>query len=296
MKSLRRWIRALFGFSANETNGFLILIPLMFLLVLSEPVYRWWLVSEERNYSARDELLDSALAHWQNENRPATTVAKRFPFDPNTAAEAELLELGLDAVSARRIVAYRRKGGVFRTKSDLSKIYGLDSALYKQLYPYITLPVSTRDVFTSGMAERKQRKSWPQKKKFDINTADTVVLKTVYGIGPKLSARIVKFRSALGGFLRSSQLYEVYGLDSVVVERLLQSSFIDTDFQPEKLNINRAAEHELSRHPYIQRNLARRIVSYRFQHGDFHDANDIKKLWTLHDEDVERLLPYLTVE
>src|SRR5690606_33714388 len=46
----------------------------------------------------------------------------------------------------------------------------------------------------------------------DLNTATAEELKSVNGIGDKLSARIVKFRDRLGGFLVDSQLYDVYGL------------------------------------------------------------------------------------
>lgn len=45
----------------------------------------------------------------------------------------------------------------------------------------------------------------------DINAATAEDFKTINGIGEKLSARIVKFRDRLGGFLTSEQLYDVYG-------------------------------------------------------------------------------------
>ena len=295
MKSLRRWIRDLFGFSANEINGFLILLPLATVLMLSEPAYRWWLVSQERTYSVSDQALDSAILTWKTRSDTVLKERRLFPFDPNTATEEQMVALGFDNHSTKRIAAYRQKGGVFRTKSDLQKIYDLDSTLYKQLYPYIALPVHYKATSANRLRHKKAALSENEavEQQFNINTADTLLFKTVYGIGSRLAGRIVKFRSGLGGFVRLTQLYEVYGLDSAVVERLLRVSFISADFQPEKLNINKATEDELSHHPYIRRHLARQIVRYRFQHGDFHDANDIKKLWGLEDYELERLLPYL---
>jgi DNA uptake protein ComE-like DNA-binding protein len=216
-----------------------------------------------------------------------------FPFDPNHSSISDLRRLGFSEISSRRIVAYRAKGGVFSVKSDLLRIYDLDSALYKRLYGYINLPSGPprRERNFTPSTRRSERPGVT--KTFDINTADTLHLKTVYGIGPVLATRIIKFRDALGGFVRREQLYEVYGLDSTVVQRLLKSVFITPDFIPEKVNINTADEQKLSGHPYIRRKFAGAMISYRFQHGDFMDITDIKKLSIMRPEEIERLLPYL---
>ena len=302
MNPLRKWIRDLFGFSGTEINGFLILIPLMVLLIFSESFYRGWMSRGQRHYPGDARRLDSVLLTW---NKPLNThkesaVIQRvgvFAFDPNTASAEELQQLGFSARSANRIAAYRRKGGVFRIKSDLLKIYGLDSALYNQLYAFIKLPSSrsTGDQ-RPGSAPRERVAKERVKKTFDINTADTILLKTVYGIGPTLAARIVRFRDALGGFVEPGQLKEVYGLEEAVAERLLEVSFIDPEFVPEKVNINTDDERILSGHPYIRRKIAGALISYRFQHGDFMEVSDIKNLSIMQPDEVERLLPYITID
>ena len=302
MNSIRKWIRNVFGFSGNEINGFLILLPLMLVLVFSEPLYHAWISHGQRPYAADLAKLDSLVAVLEagveGEN-PVTRDVPMFSFDPNTAGVEDLLRLGFPPVSANRIAAYRRKGGVFRIKSDLLKIYGLDSALYNQLYKYIKLPIryaegSGPDKSLSVPGSGVSKSRWIRKS-FDINAADTVLLKTVYGIGPVLAARIVRFRDGLGGFVSTGQLNEVYGLDSTVVKRLLEVIFIAADFVPEMININTADEQRLVGHPYIRYNVARALVNYRFQHGDFADARDIKKLSVLTPDEVERLLPYLDI-
>lgn len=298
MKSPRKWIRDLFGFSTNEINGFLILIPLMIAVAASEPVYRWWIIGQHRDHRPDLKALDTLVAQWKaNEKDPVLPVVHKS-FNPNTATEAELRALGFHETLAKRIAAYRAKGGVFRTKSDLAKIYGLDSALYHQLYTYIDLPANR---LPARLADQAARYPGTGAKKnaqqiFDINTADTLLLKTIYGIGPKLAARIVKFRDKLGGFVRREQLYEVYGLDSVVVSRLLKASFIKKGFEPEKINVNTANEAILAAHPYIRHRLARRITSHRFHHGDFREVSDIKKLSASANEDLDRLLNYIKVK
>ena len=302
MNSVRKWIRDLFGFSGTEINGFVILIPLMLLFVFSEPVYRQWVAGRGGTADRDAAKLDSILAFWGRLDKEPVPAMKPvfFDFDPNTASVGDLRRLGLTEISANRIAAYRSKGGVFKIKSDLMKIYGLDSTLYKQLYDYIRLPtrifpVSGRDRISSAPESRP----WKRKNvnpTFDINTADTLQLESVYGIGPVLAARIIKFRNALGGFVSPEQLYEVYGLDSLVVKELVKNCFVKDDFSPEKININTADEKILSAHPYIRFKLARIIVSFRFQHGDFMEVNDIKKLSAVKTDELERLLPYLKVK
>lgn len=300
MISIRKWIRDIFGFSGNEINGFLILLPLMVVLLLSEPLYRTWAI----RFKDREKIggLDSLVALWASETMSGREnrdiQPKLFHFDPNVADVDTLVYLGFDRSTANRIAAYRRKGGVFRIKADILRIYGVDSSLYQQLYDFIVLPVKPEGkrparphherVPSTDRATRAERK-------FDINTADTVLLKSVYGIGPVLAARIIKFRDRLGGFVRPEQLNEVYGLDSVTVMRLRKICFIRQDFVPRKININTASEDKLSVHPYINYRHARLLVSYRYQHGDFQDASDIKKLLSLAPEEVDRLLPYLSV-
>jgi DNA uptake protein ComE-like DNA-binding protein len=301
MKSVRKWIRDVFGFSASEINGFIILVPLMVVLLCSEPLYHMWTASQPeskpREYMALDSMLIKLAGSIQGPSDVEATSL--FDFDPNTASVEELRKLGFAEVLAKRIAAYRLKGGVFRIKSDLMKIYGLDSTLYKQLYNHITLPATPARV-KPNVAFAKPRSGVLEKKKvptpFDLNTADTLLLKSVYGIGPRLAARIIKFRESLGGFVKSEQLYEVYGLDSLVVDRLQKVSFITPEFKPQRININHANEKELAAHPYIRFKLARLLVSYRFQHGDFIAVTDIKKLSVLEPAEIERLLPYLKVK
>ena len=307
MNSIKKWIRDVFGFSGNEINGFLILIPVMLLLIFSEPIYSTLVANRAERHEEDTKRLDSLIALWKihlADSPETTSRAHRvslFSFDPNTASVEQLRSLGFSQTSANRIVAYRRKGGTFRIKSDLMKIYGLDSTLYKQLYTYILLP-SERILLPSDRDKPRQvsklesleRKS--VNRAFDINTADTIFLKTVYGIGSKLAARIVKFRDGLGGFIKPEQLNEVYGLDSMVVNRLLKISFINEGFIPMKININTADEKQLSAHPYIRYKIARALVTYRFQHGDFMDVRDIKKLTLIKPEEVERFLPYVKVK
>lgn len=298
---LTRWIRNFFGFSRAQTNGFLVLLPLIALFVFSAPVYRWWVSRQPRDFSQERILLDSLARQWEvkevNQLPEEEDVAVRlFSFDPNSVSKDELLAMGFSSGLASRLVNYRNKGGQFRLKQDMLKLYGMDSAFYKVLAPYINLP----DEFGKAEPQPSDKEKPAIRKhnaiRFDLNRADTTLLKTVYGIGSKLSARIINFRESIGGFINKQQLHEVYGLDSAVVQRLDSASFIQPDFQVRALNINEASEAQLAAHPYISKRMATAIVTYRFQHGRYKHIDDLRKILQLDQAQLDKLKPYLAVD
>ena len=296
---LKHWIKNFFGFSRSQVNAFIMLLPLITLIMFSEPLVHWWMGSRPLDFESDRKKLDSLVAALEIKevNEKKETVVPKlnlFAFNPNLTGETDLLKLGFSQQLSTRIVNYRVKGGKFRIKSDLLKIYGVDSTFYHQIQPFITLP--DRIAFTEKHEKKYSAKNISTKgevfEKFDLNTADTSQLKKIYGIGEKLSLRILKYRDVLGGFVNMNQLKEVYGLDSMVVNRLMEHSIIKSEFQPEKININTASEKQLHSHPYLSK-VAKSIVSYRFQHGDFKTLEDIRNVNSLDEKSIQRVIPYL---
>lgn len=217
-----------------------------------------------------------------------------FAFNPNTATAEDLHALGFSAGLTKRVVNYRKAGGQFKTKADLLKLYGMDSSFYEALFPFILLPDEPlrAATFVPNTIPTEKRTEI----KFDLNRADTTLLKSIYGIGSKLAKRIVTFRESLGGFIYPDQLFEIYGLDSTVVGRLTEASFIQPDFYPRSLNLNEATEAQLETHPYISKRMAKAIVTYRFQHGRYQSIEDLGKIIQMDDAMLTKLKPYLTVD
>jgi len=294
MTRLRAWLRSFFGFSRTETNAFLILLPLMVLLIFSEPAYRYWFVRQPQDFSKEKKELDSIMATWKWEQPHAVAIPstkRSFHFNPNQATKDELIALGFANPVVNRIANYRLKGGKFTLKKDLMKIYGMDSVLYKKLFPFIDLPEKTEAASVDRRFEPKEK---PVAGKFDLNTADTLRLIRIYGIGPKLSHRIAAYREKLGGFVSLGQLAEVYGLDSTVIKELVKNSFIEGNFRPRAIEINSATEADLANHPYIKRRLAKAITAYRFQHGIYRTVDELKKIAIMDETTFQKIKPYLS--
>lgn len=293
---LRKLVRNTFGFSRAQANGFVILLPIISIALFSEPVFRWWVSQRTEDFSKERAELDSLYSDWQNNKQEQNQIALKeeaavsyFNFDPNTASAEELTALGFSKGLAKRLLNYREKGGRFKVKSDVKKLYGMDSAFYQALVPFISLPV---EIGTHDEIPFSAKKKFEP---FDLNEADTTQLKSIYGIGSKLALRIVKYRNKLGGFVHKNQLKEVYGLDTTVVNKLYKASFLSANFIPQKININSADELIFASHPYINKKIASAIVTYRFQHGNFQSIEDIKKVKLVDEAWFQKILPYLTL-
>lgn len=281
----------------------MIVLVSIFLLTIAYPVIHRAVTPGMEPVSEEDaRLLDSLVAVLTAQDSIDEARFELFEFDPNSASVDELVRLGFDQRTARQIINYRSSGGQFRLKKDLYKIYLIDSAHLTEVFDYIALPDNVTEPpkekeKKSDQLPGKASSSKPIEKmvveKMDLNRADTAMLQTISGIGSVLSKRIVNFREKLGGFVNVSQLYEVYNLDSTVIEALLEIGILDTSAQVCKLAINELSEEELANHPYLSWKQARLIIAYRNQHGNYTSEEELIKVYLVNQSDIDRLRPYL---
>lgn len=242
--------------------------------------------------------------------QPSRAV-ERFPFDPNTADSTQLLRLGLQPWQVRNIYKYRAAGGIYCTKEDFARVYGLTVKQYRELEPYIVIspdyqPASTlfanrhaneqsaadkRDSAATGTAD--QHDQHPHKiapgEQVDLNAADTAVYQRVPGIGSYYARRIADYGRRLGGFVSVNQLDEI---DNFPVEAKAYFSILTTEVRC--LNLNQLSLNELRRHPYVNYYQARAIVDYRRLYGPLNSLDDLSLLPDFPPEAIERLKPYVT--
>ena len=169
------------------------------------------------------------------EHKPAPEL---FPFDPNTVTVEELVRLGFSQRQAQVIENYRSKGGKFTTANDFARMYVVDSAAYVRLEPFIKI------------------------KKLNLNTADSLQLLSLRGIGPYYAHKILEYRRRLGGmFTSADQLLEIEGFEK---ERLLGfAQSIEVTGGKPRFSIWSATRSELAAHPYIGSYAAKGIARYK---------------------------------
>jgi len=100
----------------------------------------------------------------------------------------------------------------------------------------------------------------------ELNLCDSAALERLPGIGPVLSARIIKYRNLLGGYADKRQLLEVYGLPPETFEKISSQVTADTTLLI-KILINSSDYRELVRHPYLSPGEVSAILRYRDKIG-----------------------------
>lgn len=126
----------------------------------------------------------------------------------------------------------------------------------------------------------------------ELNSADTLTLQLLQGIGPVRARRIVAYRERLGGFRKVEQLLEVYGIEPSLVAKLEPMLTIDTS-SVRKININSVGLKQLAKHPYIEYYQARDIIRLRKTGQRFKTSDDLRTVPSMADSTLERLLPYI---
>ncbi|MCD7971716.1 MAG: helix-hairpin-helix domain-containing protein [Candidatus Azobacteroides sp.] len=292
-------------FSKAERVITLVLVTLVFILLIVTRCLPY-LISPVST-SIKEEDLNTYLSFLESlekkENIPFSSdiSSERFVFNPNKADSATLVRLGLKPYQAGNIVKYRTKGGVFRTKKDITKIYGIEEEWFQEIQPYIDLPEKQAYKSSKVVYEKPKHTftpSFPRQEKYsqgtiiDLNLADTTELKKIPGIGSGIAKRIVQYRSKLGGFYSVKQLKEVWGISPETYETLIPWFTIKSP-SINRLKVNFLDLEQLRQHPYINYYQAKAFVTLRNNKGKLESIDQFSLLDEFSEHDRERLHYYL---
>src|SRR5690606_38203234 len=133
--------------------------------------------------------------------------------------------LGLRERQVDGILRYTSKGGSFRIKSDVAKLYALTPEDNERLEPFISLPEKLPPRKKKDFKPRPARRSyeprssdtaWNKERwspvKVEVNSADSASLVALPGIGPSFAKGLLAYRDRLGGYASYAQFAEVYVL------------------------------------------------------------------------------------
>lgn len=229
----------------------------------------------EKRYSKKP---DSYKKEWSQD-----MIIDLFLFNPNSATKTEFKKLGFTQKQIKTLLNYRLKGGRFFKKEDLKKIHGITSKQYYILEPYIEI-----------QNEIKER-SAEEPLMIELNSASAEQLVKLKGIGQTYAKRIIKYRKLLGGFARTEQLTEVYGITKETFNTIKNKIEVD-HAKIKTININFASKQELSKHIYISYKTAEKIVNYRTKNGSFSTIEELKQKNILPKSEYKKLTDYLTVK
>lgn len=176
-----------------------------------------------------------------------------YQYNPNYLTDYRAYTLGLPPEAFDKLLRYRQTNSYVNTPKQFQEVTKLSDSLMEKLLPQLK--------FSKPLYKSKTKNRFVLKK--DINKASASDFQEVSGIGAVLSERIVKYRSYLSGFSVLEQCYEVYGLDSLVVQRLWERFEIQSLPEIERLDLTTVSLQELEQIPYLNRADARKIIAYR---------------------------------
>jgi DNA uptake protein ComE-like DNA-binding protein len=248
--------------------------------------------SSETNFALDMEvqkMLDSMREKSKIEDSP-----KLYPFNPNFISDYKGYTLGMSNEEIDRLLLFRSEDKWVYSAKEFQQVTLISDSLLQELAPLFKFPEWTQRPNVE-INESLDNLTLTREELKDLNLATAEDLKFIQGIGDKLSARIVKFRNRLGGFMVNEQLYDVYGLEEEVVIRILKKFSVKQQPFIRKININDATTDELKQLIYFNQNLAFQIVTYRDSVGIIQSFNELKKIEEFPSDKIDRIKLYLSL-
>ena len=205
-----------------------------------------------------------------------------YQYNPNYLTDYRAYTLGLPPEAFDKLLRYRQTNSYVNTPKQFQEVTKLSDSLMEKLLPQLK--------FSKPLYKSKTKNRIILKK--DINKASASDFQEVSGIGTVLSERIVKYRSYLSGFSVLEQCYEVYGLDSLVVQRLWERFEIQSFPEIERLDLTTVSLQELEQIPYLNRADARKIIAHRTKNKGISTAT-LSELFVNSPNKLQRIKLYL---
>ena len=215
---------------------------------------------------------------------------KFYRFNPNFIDDFKGYQLGMSVAEIDRLLEFRKTGKFVNSAAEFQKVTGVSDSLLAALAPRFKFPDWVEKAQAKKLSKSSDKTSIP---KIDINQATAEELIAIRGIGPALSERILKMRTALGAFVSMEQMSDVWGLSPEVVDEIKKRFFVEGNAEVKKIRINDASLKELSAFPYFRYPVSKEIVAYRSMHGGIKSKEDLEKIKNLPSERIDIICLYL---
>lgn len=226
-----------FVFSKKERTAVFILLGIMAIFIFCvfwyKPVFTnpvidvkvqqqlTTLANRHHNNPAVDSLDEEAADSLKEAGtaKASSSDHELFYFDPNTLDADGLKRLGFGEKTVEHIIEYR-KTGRFKKPEDLYKISRIRKKTVEKVLPFVRIGSSTNQPALSNVKNTaiKQVAVAPvatasaNYKIVNINTATAEEFKAFPGVTEAVAARVIKFRTSIGGFKSVDDVAKTYGL------------------------------------------------------------------------------------
>lgn len=300
---MKRIIKDYFTFSRKERAVVIILLlliiffialPYLFEIKKTKPVADTELQLQLKKLQQKNLKYDSVNYTADEQSVLPETKVELFEFDPNTLDADGWKRLGIPDKTIRTILNYRSKGGKFYKPEDIRKIWGLQKNDADRIIPFERIATAINS-FQKNYPDKNSAPAIKNIAVLDINTATAEQLMQIPGIGHSLPYRIINYREKSGGFFELNQLRQTWGMTDSIFQLIIPFLKIESA-TIKKININTATDYELSKIPFMSKEVSKAIVMYRNQHGSFQKVEDIKKIVFINEEMYLKISPFLVTQ
>jgi len=299
-------IRDYFSFTRGEKRGTVVLLLIIVALIVANFSVDLFKSEHQTDFSEFElaiNAFEKEIDTRQNSTKKEVLTIELFDFNPNTVSDEIWKRLGFKNWQIKTINNYKSKGGNWKTKNDVSKIYGLEESHFEQLKPFILLP----DKF------KKKDKSYPKKEqikvdyfKFDPNTISKRNWKQL-GFKDWQIKTIFNYKSQGGKWKSKADVKKIYGLDESDYNKLepyilLPEKAIKKEYKTikkkysKKIDINTADAKELTKLKGIfSEKYAAIIIKHRDKIGGFTSKEQLNDVWNMTAETYNGFINQLII-
>lgn len=284
-------IKSHFKFNKEERSGIFFLLLILVALQLGYFGLKYFPNNQNHNLFSIDVKSQKEIDSLIGARRDSKDSVRYF-FNPNFISDYKGYTLGMSPDEIDRLHKYREQNKYVNSADEFKNVTKVSDSLLAAISPYFKFPEWTQGKNTVLSNEKEKKNNQHTIK--DLNQITGEELESINGIGKKLSARIIKFRNRLGGFLVDEQLYDVYGLDEEVAGKALQKFKVLKPPLIEKIAINSASASEISKLVYIPYRLAEKIVKKRELVGHYESVEDLLDIPSFPVDRKDRIALYLS--
>ena len=283
-----------FQFTNQQRNGIFLLLTI---IVVLQCVY---VFAKPKRATAETNLIELDSLRQQYDSlrtlKFENSKPKIFPFNPNYISDYKGYTLGMTTQEIDRLHQFRARNQWINSAKQFQAITKVSDSLLAKISPYFKFP----EWVTQRQAQPTFRnsnfnstpKTFEQKK--DLNVATAAQLQKIYGIGEKLSERIITYRNRYkGGFVSEVELSEIYGLSAEVIDRIKAEFTVKTPRAITIYNLNTATRDELVNIKYIDYEVAKHIIEERTLRDGFKSLEELTKVEDFPLNKIEIIKLYL---
>lgn len=172
--------------------------------------------------------------------------------------------------------------------------------IYKEPTAFVSMPeAQTECEVRDGNGEWKRENAvskFQTPVRIELNTADSLTLVRVPGIGEGTAHLILKWRKKYGGFYSTNQLREFIKWEGAenYMEDWCETWFWTDEQFVQKMKVNEISFKTLVNHPYLSYDQVKAIMNWKNRHKTLKSMADMEQTGAFAPEELEALSHYVS--